>query len=141
MRGPTTLATLVVFAVAIACSGDSNAPDNSYVGSYALVSRNGEPLPQAIIDQPSLTVTLEATTLTLDAGDAYTNAVTLVTTIDGVAELPEQLSCTGTYSAHGDSFTLTSVKSSACGGGTLTGMRDGNTLTIGDSSQTLIYRR
>jgi hypothetical protein len=143
MRFPRTLLSLVAATVvATACSGDSNAPDNSFVGSYGLISVNGEPLPITIIDQPGLTLTLSSGSMILNANNSFTQTITLATVVDGAAAPPEQLSCTGSYTRSGNSFTLTAPASDDCSGDTLTGTRDGNTLTFSDDTgETLVFRR
>jgi hypothetical protein len=143
MRLSGMLPALVAAALAAtACSGDSNAPDNSFIGSYGLVSVDGDPLPITIIDQPGLTVTLSAGALRLDRNDSFTQTSTLVTVVDGVPRTPELLSCTGHSARSGNSFTLTAPRSSSCTGDTLTGTRDGNMLTFSDTTgETLVFRR
>jgi hypothetical protein len=143
MRFPRTLLPLVAATlVATACSGDSNAPDNSHVGSYALVSVDNEPLPITLYDDGSVMVALTEGTLALNANNSFTQGITLNGSIDGEAGPPEHLSCSGTYTHSGNSFTLTSVESEGCSGATLTGTRDGNTLTfVDDTGERLIFSR
>lgn len=144
MRLSRTLVTITTATLlAAGCNGDSNAPDESHVGSYALIAWNGAPLPVVLVDQPALTETLDSSTLQLNANNSYTHSVTEGIVVDGVAAPSRLLSCSGTYSHQGNSFTLTSVKSAGCGGATLSGTRDGNTLTVTDedTGETLVFRR
>jgi hypothetical protein len=145
MRIPRTIRTLALAAATALAAGacsDSNAPTKSFVGSYALISVNGETLPLSIIDQPSLRVTLESGSLLLSANNTFTETVTLGGVVDGVTQPPEQLSCSGTYTRSGDKFTLTAPASESCSGDTLNGTLDGTTLTFtDDTGETLVFRR
>ncbi len=128
--------------VATACSGDSNAPDNSHVGSYNLVSVDHQPLPITLYDDSTVQVLLTEGTLVLNANNSFTPGITLSGVVSGQPAPPESLSCSGTYTHSGNSFTLTSVESEDCSGATLTGIRDGNTLTFTDESgETLVFSR
>lgn len=125
-----------------ACGGDANAPNSAFLGRYALILLDGQPLPLTIIDQPSLVVAIHDDTLTLNANKSFTNAVNLSSIVDGVAAPLQHLSCTGTYTRSGNSFTLTTVASEDCSGDTLTGTLDGNTLTVQeDTGEILVFRR
>ena len=143
MRIQRTLLTLVgATLLATGCSGDSNAPGSSYLGRYALVSLDGQPLPLTIINQPTLVVAIHDDTLTLNSNNSFTNATNVLSVVDGVATPIQHLSCTGTYTRSGNSFTLTTVESDACSGDTLTGTLDGNTLTLNeDTGEILVFRR
>jgi hypothetical protein len=142
MRFPRTILACVVAALAAAaCSGDSNAPE-SFVGSYALVSVDGETLPISIIDQPTLTVSLESGAMELTANKTFTESITLGAVVDGVTQPSQQLSCSGSFTRNGNDFTLTAPQSQECSGDTLHGTLDGKTLTFtDDTGETLVFRR
>ena len=136
------MATAALATLAATGCSDSNAPDNSHVGSYALVSVNGAPLPLTVIDQPSLKISVQDGALALAANKSYTQTLSVLIVTDGVAAPVEHLSCTGSYTKSGNTFTLTSVESADCSGVTATGTLSGNTLTVtDDSGETLVFRR
>lgn len=144
MRFPRTILRFALAVAALAASGcsDSNAPNKSFVGSYALISVNGATLPLSIIDQPTLRVTLESGSLLLSANKTFTETITLGGVVDGVTQPSEQLSCSGSYTQSGDKFTLTAPQSESCSGDTLNGTLDGTTLTFSDDTgETLVFRR
>jgi hypothetical protein len=82
MRIPRRILVFALAALAASGCSDSNAPDASFVGSYALISVDGETLPLSIIDQPSLVVTLQSSSLLLNANKTFTQTATLGTVGD-----------------------------------------------------------
>jgi hypothetical protein len=136
------LATAAVATLPATACTDSNAPDRTGLGSYALVSVNGAPLPLTVIDQPTLKISVQDGALVLAANKSYTQTLGVLIVTDGVAAPIEHLSCTGSYARSGNTFTLTSMESDACSGVTATGTLDGNTLTVtDDQGEILVFRR
>jgi hypothetical protein len=142
MRITTTLLALATTTLVAAGCSDSNAPTAGHVGRYALVSVNGQPLPVKLIDDPTLSVTVTAGALTLNANSSFTQEATLALTANGFPGPPEQLSCGGSYTGSGNTYTLTGRETEDCSGMTATGVLDGTTLTISDDQgETLVFRR
>lgn len=142
MRITTTLLALATTALFAAGCSDSNAPKTDYVGRYALVSVNDQPVPFTVIDDPSLTLVLMEGGLTLKANNGYTMDVSYSVTAEGFPTEPQQVSCDGTYHRSGNTFTLTGIESDECDGTIATGTLDGNTLTVtDDTGEVLVFRR
>ena len=144
MRRTKPLLTVAAMAlVATACGGDSTAPKAlAWVGRYGLVSVDGQTLPVTLLDVPTLTLTLTEGALTLNANSTFTQEVTIAVVANGFPSPPQRLSCGGSYTRTGNSFTLTGNETAQCSGMTATGVLDGNTFTVSDDQgETLVFRR
>ncbi len=142
MRISSMLVGLAAAAMLVAgCGGDSNAPDNSHVGRYALVSVDGESVPITIDDDPDFVVTLLSGDLTLNANNTFVQSVTIAFTIFGASEPPETISCGGRYQRRGTALTLTSTANENCEAATLNATLNGNQVTISDQGSEVVFRR
>ena len=142
MRFFSTLAGLAVAAALFTgCSGDSNAPDNSHVGHYAMVSVDGDPLPITVEDSPGFAVTLLSGDLVLNANKTFVQSLTLAFTVFGDTEPPETLSCDGRYQRRGNTLTLTTTASDNCEAGTVTATLSDNQVTVAAEGSEIIFRR
>jgi hypothetical protein len=143
MRRTTTLLAAAAMALIAAGCSDSTAPkDQAHVGRYGLVSVDGETLPLTLVDDPTLKLTLTEGALTINANSTFTQEVTLDVVANGFPAAPERLSCGGSYTRRGNTFTLTGNETANCSGMTATGVLDGNTMTVSDDQgETLVFRR
>jgi hypothetical protein len=141
MRAKSAIAGLAAAALLLAGCGDSNAPDNSHVGHYAMVSVDGDPLPITVEDTPGFAVTLFSGELVLNANKTFVQSVTVAFTVFGEPEPPETLSCGGRYERRGSTLTMTSTGNENCEAGTLTGTLSGNQVTVVAEGSEIIFRR
>ena len=144
MRRTRTLLTAMAMAlVATACGGDSTGPKElAWAGRYGLVSVDGETLPLTLVDDPTLKLTLTEGALTLNANSTFTQEVTVAVVANGFPSPAQRLSCGGSYTRSGNTFTLTGTETLQCSGMTATGVLNGNTFTVSDDQgETLVFRR
>lgn len=137
----TVLALAATLVAATGCGGDSNAPDMSHVGRYAMVSIEGDPLPVTIFDMPGYMLELTDGSLTLNANNSSVESITTVETVDGTMGQPESVSCSGTYTRRGNTVTLTTPQTEACAGERVTGTLSGRTLTVDYDGTTVVFSR
>ena len=142
MRIPLPLIALATAAlVATGCGGDSNAPDTSHVGTYALESVDGARLPITIFDDSTMKVTLTQGSLALNANNSFLETVRLELITGGQAAPPETISCGGTYRRSGSTVTLTATQTADCDASTATATLSGPVLTVTDQGTLLVFRR
>jgi hypothetical protein len=142
MRRTATLFRAAALALIAAGCSDSNAPKDLTYGRYGLVSVDGQTLPVTLVDDPTLKLTLTEGALTLNANSTFTQSATLATATNGFPAAPVQLSCSGTFTRSGSTFTLTGNETARCSGVTATGVLDGSTFTVtDDQGETLVFKR
>ena len=143
MRRTTTLLAAAAMALIAAGCSDSTAPKElAHVGRYGLVSVDGETLPLTLVDDPTLRLTLTEGALTLNANSTFTQEVTVAVVANGFPSPAQRLSCGGSYTRSGNTFTLTGTETLQCSGMTATGVLNGNTFTVSDDQgETLVFRR
>ena len=144
MRRTRTILTAMAMAlVATGCGGDSTGPKElAWVGRYGLISVDGQTLPLTLLDAPTLTLTLTEGALTLNANSTFTQEVTVAVVANGFPSPAQRLSCGGSYTRSGNTFTLTGNETLQCSGMTATGVLNGNTFTVSDDQgETLVFRR
>jgi len=142
MRHTTLLAVATMALIATGCGGDSTGPkDPGFLGRYGLVSVDGETLPLTLYDDPTLKLTVTSGALTLGSNNSFTEEVHIDVVADGLPSAPELLSCSGTFQRSGNSFTMTVPASDNCDASTATGTLAGNTMTVDDGGQVLVFRR
>ena len=143
MRIHSRLLALATAALLVtACGGsDSNAPDNSHVGQYALQSIDGARLPIIVFEDATTLVTLTEGSATLNANGTFVQSAKFTLVQNGVPAPPGFATCSGTYRKNGNTVTFTSPGSVECAAGTITGTLDGNVLTINDEGSVLVFRR
>jgi hypothetical protein len=145
MRIHSRLAAFAAATVLLAACGgsDSNAPDNSHVGVYALVSVDGETLPVTIADEPGLLVTLTEGAMTLNANNTFALTTRFEAVVNGEPIPPGFTNCNGSYRRSGNTITLTSTGTEECDAVTTTGTLsgDGNTLTVNDQGSVAVFKR
>jgi len=136
------LAIATMAFIATSCGGDSTGPkDLLYTGRYGLVSVDGETLPLVLYDTPTLKLTVTDGALTLNSNSSFTEEVRLDVVANGFPAAPELLTCRGSFQRSGNSFTLTTIASDNCDVSTATGTLAGNTMTVDDQGQVLVFRR
>lgn len=143
MQIPSRLLALASAALLLtACGGsDSNAPDNSHVGQYALQSVDGETLPIIIYEDATTLVTLTEGSMTLNANGTFLQSAKSTLVQNGVPRGPGFETCSGTYRKNGNSVTFTSPGSVECAAGTITGTLNANVLTINDEGSVMVFKR
>lgn len=142
MRNLATSVALAATALAFAgCGSDSNAPDMSHVGHYELLSVDSDPLPVTVLDVPGYVLEVTAGSLALEANNTYVQTITLVETTDGVKGPSDAIACSGRYTRHGSTLTLTTPETDVCVGQTVTGTLNGSDVTIDYDGTKLLFRR
>jgi hypothetical protein len=142
MRRMTFLAVAAMALITSGCGSDSTGPmDLLRLGRYRLVSVDGETLPLTLYDDPTLKLTVTSGALTLNSNNSFTEEVHIDVVANGFPAAPELLTCNGTFERSGNSFTMTSTASDECDASTATGTLSGNTLTVDDEGQVLVFRR
>ena len=135
------LALAVTLFAAAGCGSDSNAPDMSHVGLYAMTSVDGDPLPTTVIDMPGYSLQITQGSMALNGNNTFVEGITSVETIDGTAGAPEAVSCLGTYTRSGSTITLTTPETDVCIGLRVTGTLNGRTLTVDYEGTTIVFSR
>jgi hypothetical protein len=142
MRINGTLAAIAALAVIATGCGDSTGPKTpEFVGRYGLVTLDGATLPLVLYDDQTIKLTLTGAAITLDAKNTFTEEVRIAVETNGFPAPSQQLTCNGTFERSGNNFTMTSTESDECDASTATGVLDGNTLTVDDQGQVLVFRR
>ncbi len=144
MRTHSRLLAVATAAVVVtACGGsDSNAPDNSHVGTYELALIDGAPLPASILSVPGYRLDVTDGELTLLANNTFVESITIVEYTDDVQGPIEATSCVGSYRRTGSTITFTLPAGPICDAGTVTGRIEGrNTLVVDFDGLEAVYRR
>jgi hypothetical protein len=129
-RGFLAVAAL---AVCSACS-DSSGPKTSsaWVGSYTLISINGQNLPAVLFANQLVTFTITSGSVTLNSDNSFSTTGTVQQTpiIGQTTTITE--TCTGTYAMSGNTITFTESGSASSNcGGSYNGTWDGsNSVTV-----------
>lgn len=122
--------------VAASCGGDSTAPGTANIaGSYALQTVNGAPLPFVVLQIGADKIEVLNETVTLAAGDTFTQQGSLRITQNGVVAI-DSYAEVGEYTRNGTALNL--VFSDGTSG---TGTISENTITVGVSGLSLVYRK
>ena len=130
------LACFTLF-VAASCGGDSTAPGTgSIAGSYALQTVNGAALPFVVLQIGSDKIEVLSETVTLAEGDTFTQQGSLRLTQNGVMSIDGYAEA-GVYTRNGTALNLVFTSD----GTTATGTISGNTITVGISGLSLVYRK
>ena len=135
------LALATAALVATGCGGDSNAPNTSHVGSYALESVDGARLPITIYEDSTFKLTLTRGALALNANNSFVETVRVEVIANGQAAQSENISCGGSYRRNGSTVTMTVTATADCDAATVTGTLSGNVLTVSDQGTVLVFRR
>jgi len=130
------LACFTLF-VAASCGGDSTAPGTkSVAGSYALQTVNGAPLPFVVLQIGSDRIEVLNETVMLSQGDTFTQQGSLRITQNGVVSIDSYAEA-GAYTRSGTALNFVFSSDGTTGTGTLSG----DTLTVGISGLSLVYRK
>ncbi|HEX2166209.1 MAG TPA: hypothetical protein VHG09_03125 [Longimicrobiales bacterium] len=98
------VALALILPILAACDDDPTEPDNSHVGTYTLVSVDGETVPVAI-DEGDGVLTISDGTVTLNANGTFAIDIDISFT-EGEQTTPEDLALTGTYTRSGNTVTF-----------------------------------
>ncbi len=134
------MATLLVMAACETDSSTAPAPV-SVVGTFALQSVNGSPLPYSVVDsipgQGQFTVEIMSpSSLSVNADKSFRFVLTVRTSFAGSAPLVATETVMGTYTVAGTTMSMTA------NGETLTAQWDGsNTLTLGNGTEIMVFKR
>ncbi|MBA3889586.1 MAG: hypothetical protein H0X64_03570 [Gemmatimonadaceae bacterium] len=129
------LITIVLLAFAAAC-GDSTGPDSSYLGTYALRSVDGQPVPFTIFASGDDYVRVTGGSLIFDSGDSFTTSLDLSYRFDGTVENESEWTG-GTFKRAGNKFTMTDAE-----GDSYVATYDGSsTMTINADGVVFVFRK
>ena len=115
-----------------ACDDSSNlnfvTPLNA-LGTFTLVTVNGNALPAVIVDSvsPPLTIRALSGQIVINANNTFTDLAGLEQTLGGIVTTSSR-SCTGTWTSTGNTFTFVEASTTNCGR-TFTGILNVRTLT------------
>ena len=129
------LLTLAPLLVAGCGSDGGTDPGASVVGTYALTSIDGSPLPFSFIDG-EFKVVVVRDELTLAPGDIFTRRAVFTVTEGGVTTTQEEV-VSGRYAVAGSTITFRLAE----GDPTTNGTVSGRSITIVSDGSTLIYVR
>ena len=141
VRGLLAVAAVAVFS---SC-GDSSGPNGgAFVGTYALISVNGQNVPAIIYADQFVTFRITSGSVTLNASNTFSTTGTLQQTpvIGQSTTITE--TCTGTFVVSGSTITfIESGSTSSFCSGSYDGTWDGsNTLTIAlDPALQAVFRK
>jgi hypothetical protein len=134
-----SLLTALVLGFLSACSGgDATGPDtdpNAHVGSYSLVSINGNVLP-AVFDTEGFHFVYLSGQVTLKADGTSTNSYTFTVTQGGNV-VQQTDNDTGTYARAGTTISVVW----ASGDRESYSFSGGNTLTINETGAVVVFRK
>lgn len=125
---------LLVGSLCVAACDDSDnlnfvIPPNA-IGTFTLISVNGNALPAIVADtvSPPLTIRALSGQIVINANSTFSDVVLLEQTVQGNIITTSTRSCTGTFSSSGNTLTFVEAATSGCGR-TFTGVLSGTTLT------------
>ena len=117
---PALALSLLAFA---GCDDETTGPGDSVVGTYVLVSVNGDPLPAVVFEGGGVTSEALEGTLTLRADGTFSASTITRNTVNGSSSTDTE-SSSGAYTVSG--ATITFVDST----GTTIAIRSGDTITV-----------
>jgi hypothetical protein len=124
---------LLVGSLCVAACDDSDnlnfvVPANA-IGTFTLVTVNGNALPAIIVDSvsPPLTIRALSGQIVINANNTFSDLTGLEQTLGGIVTTSTR-SCTGTWSSSGNTITFVEASVTNCGR-TFTGTLNGGTLT------------
>ena len=124
---------LLAGSLCVAACDDSNnlnfvTPLNA-LGTFTLVTVNGNALPAVVADtvSPPLTITALSGSIVINANNTFSDVVALEQNVGGIITNSTR-SCTGTWTSTGNTLTFVEAATSGCGR-TFTGILNGRTLT------------
>ena len=129
----------MLMAVAACSDGDSGtAPDEaSLVGVYALITFNGQNLPQTFVADGD-SVTLTAGSVTLNRDKTFSDATSFTLRRPGAPPFSGTQTLSGTYVRTGNNVTFNMTSPEVF---TYNMTLNGNTLTESGDGFTLVYRK
>lgn len=124
--------------VAASCGGrDSTSPETAGIaGSYALQTVNGAALPFFVLQIGSDKIEVLSETVTLSHDGTFTQQGSLRITENGAVST-DNFTEVGSYTRNGTGLDLVFSSDETTGTGTISG----NTITVGISGVSLVYRR
>ena len=136
---------LLVGSLCVAACNDSDnlnlvTPLNQ-LGTFTLVSVNGNALPAIVVSTPSppLTITALSGQIVINANNTFSSAVALQQNVSGTITTSTR-SCTGTWSSNGTTITFVEAAVPNCGS-TFTGTLAGTTLTASVLGVSAVFAR
>jgi hypothetical protein len=136
---------LLVGSLGVAACGDSDnlnfVTPLSQLGTFALVSVNGNALPAIVVDtvSPPVTITALSGQIVINANRTFTSAVTLQQNFAGTITTTTR-SCTGTWTSNVTTVTFVEESTTNCGR-TFTGTFVGTTLTASVLGVSAVFAR
>lgn len=129
---------LIACSLAVtACGGDATSPGSASVaGSYALQTVNGDPLPYIVLQIGADKIEVLNETVTLLDGGTFTQQGSLRVTESGVVSVQSYVDA-GSYVRTGTALAFEFNSDGSTGTGTISG----NTITVGVSGLSLVYRK
>ena len=140
IRRAAVVTATAAFVSLAACGGDSSTGPASVFGTFTLQSVNGKALPATIVDslngQPVSTIVIKSpSSLTINSGGTFAFTLTLTATQPGMAPVTATQTINGTYTLTARTLSLTAK------GETIAGNWDGDTITLNDTGEVLVFRR
>jgi hypothetical protein len=131
-----TTAGMLLAVALLACSADAITSDTSvYAGDYTLRSVNGNPLPYAISNTPTLTLAITSETFTLLTNGSFVDITHYQRTQNAVTDLPTD-TLRGTFTVRGQTVNFTTI-----GGSLFAGTIGSTDFSIEGSATVLYYKK
>ena len=144
IRRHARIATAFLALAAIACGGDSTAPQVDVyaqaAGTYALVSLNGRALPATVFQDATIRTDITSASLTLRADRTFTETIDAVN-IQGTSQQPERQVHNGTFTLTGTAAAFTVPSAGGFPAFSFSGTLTGNVLTYTDENATYRYEK
>ena len=126
---------LIVTAL-LACATDPVSVDvTPYAGAYTLITMNGNTLPYALSNTPTLTLLATSGTSTLLASGSFVDITRYQRTQNSVTDFPTD-TLRGTFTVRGQTATFTTTS-----GSLLTGTMGTSEFTVEGSSAVFLYKK
>jgi hypothetical protein len=122
----TTLLALALGTLIACGGGDSSTGASSHVGSYSLLSIDGDPVPSTILQAPKYLLEVINGSGSLNGDNTYSLSFTVRENDDG-SITQVTVPSAGTYTRSGNAFTFHDVE-----GGVATGVFANNRMTVTD---------